>query len=67
MKKLYVCVEVYGLIVQDVHVFWSEELADDWFKNYTGASEYPKDDDAYSEFIEEFHDYDQTKIFIVEV
>ena len=63
IKKLWIGVEVYGLIVSGVHAFWNEKLAEDWFKQYTGIeySAYSADPDVMPE------KYDQTKIFVVEV
>lgn len=58
-KKLYVAVEVFGLLVTDVHGFWNEQQAHDWFKGYTGVD--------YAEDVELPDDYDQTKIFLIEV
>ncbi len=57
--KLFIGVEVYGLIVTDVHVFTEEEAAHKWFKDYTGK--------PYTEkSLESLHeDYEQTKIFEV--
>jgi len=54
--KVYVLVETYGLIVQDVYVTTSLEKAKERFKRFTGL-DYDKHDP------EELGDYDQTKIF----
>lgn len=58
---LWVATEVYELIIQDVHVFKTEAEALKWFKGYTGAK--------YGTNLAEgeFEDYDQTKIFEVEI
>lgn len=63
-SKLYVCVEVYQLIVTDVHVFWNEKQAEAWYKEYTGV---PWSDDPEVREQTVNDDYDQTKIFVVEV
>lgn len=55
--KAWVGVEVFSYIVEDVHIFFSEEEALKWFKNYTGCNlgdELPED-------------FDETKIFEVEI
>jgi len=58
-KGPWVGVEVYGLLVQGVHIFWKEDEAEAWFKKYTGF-EYGKlyvDGECMND------DYDQTSIF----
>lgn len=55
--KIWIAVEVYELIVQDVHIFYTEAEAEKWFKDYTGQN--------YGEEIHE--DYDETKIFEIEL
>ncbi len=69
MKQIWVGVEVYQLIVTDVHIFTDFDKAKTWFKEYTGV-EYEVDEkgelpDFFYERIPE--DYDQTKIFKVEM
>lgn len=68
---IYIVVEVYGLIINDVHVFFTEKEAEDWWGEYTHVpwEEYKK---RYLEGDEEWdavvrEDYDQTKIFVKEV
>jgi len=56
----WVGVEVYGLIVQDVHIFLKEEEAVKWWESYTGL-EYGTLYDEDGNCVDE--DYDQTKIF----
>jgi len=61
--KIYIGVEVYQLIVQDVHLFFKEKEADAWFKKYTGVDHkdfYP-DNEPFNE------DCDQSKIFEIEL
>jgi len=56
----WVGVEVYGLIVQGVHIFWKEDDAVKWWETYTGlvyGTLYDEDGNCVDE------DYDQTKIF----
>uniref|UniRef100_A0A6M3LTN1 Uncharacterized protein n=1 Tax=viral metagenome TaxID=1070528 RepID=A0A6M3LTN1_9ZZZZ len=58
----WVAVEVYGLIVQDVHIFWKLDEAIAWWENYTGlkyGTLYDEDGNCVND------DYDQTKIFTV--
>ena len=61
--KLYVAVEVYELIVQDVHIFKSEKQAKEWFRKYTGIPH----DDFYENDEPAIEEYDQTKIFEVDI
>jgi len=62
--KLWIVTEVSELVIQDVHVFFDEKSADDWFKRYTGHS-YGK---FYSELGDPLDvDLDETKIFIVKL
>jgi hypothetical protein len=65
-KKLYIAVEVFQLIINDVHVFTDLEKAKAWFKEYTGF-DYVFDEEG--SLPEKFYngDYDQTKIFETEV
>jgi hypothetical protein len=60
---LWVGVEVYGLIVQDAHIFTTGEEADDWFTTWTEGltpeTLYDDDGNCVNE------DYDQNKIFVV--
>ena len=58
--KVYVVVETYGLIVQDVYVTTSLKKAKERFKKFTGL-DYDKHDP------EELGDYDQTKIFLTPI
>jgi hypothetical protein len=58
--QVHVGVEVCGLIVQDVHIFLSEDEAEKWFKEYTGL-EYGTLYDEQGECVDD--EYDQTKIF----
>ena len=59
----WVAVEVYGLLVQDTHIFWTTEEAEEWFKKYTGYD--------YNEWIQNAREgnepldleYDQCTIF----
>lgn len=62
MKK-WIGVEVYELIVGGIHLFDTEEDADKWFKKYTGV-DYPKTNEEWEALDE---DYDQTKIFEIDV
>ncbi|KKN44932.1 hypothetical protein LCGC14_0688100 [marine sediment metagenome] len=58
----WVAVEVYGLIVTDVHIFWEEEEVIAWWEGYTGlkyGTLYDEDGHCVND------DYDQTKIFTV--
>ena len=55
----WVTVEVYGLIVTDVHIFWTEEEAVKWWEDYTGL----KYGTLYVDGECMNDDYDQTKIF----
>lgn len=72
-KMMWVGVEVFQLIVQDVHVFTDPDKAEQWFEDYTGVpyAEYIRwanaegTDDAYEYPLSE--DYDQTKLFEQEV
>ncbi len=60
-KGPWVAVEVYGLIVQDAHIFWKEDDAIAWWENYTGlkyGTLYDEDGNCLNE------DYDQCNIFV---
>jgi len=60
--QIHIGVEVYGLLVQGVHIFLSIEEAEKWFKEYTGLEHgtlYDEDNSCDD-------DYDQTKIFTLE-
>jgi hypothetical protein len=69
--KLWIAVEVFQGVVQDVHVFKTREEAEKWFKGYTGLSyeNYYAEPDTYPEVEEgEYNeDYEETKIFEAEV
>ena len=65
--KVWVAVEAFQGVVQDVHLFFTEDKADKWAKKYVnddaeylaylrGKGEYPEDSD-----------YDQTKIFELDI
>ncbi len=56
----WVAVEVYGLLVQDAHIFWTEEEALDWFKVYTEGL---TPETLYDKNGCVNEDYDQCKIF----
>jgi len=59
---MWVAVEVYGLIVQGVHLITTKKEAEDWYEEYTGfklGTLY----DEHGNCLDE--DYDQTKIFCV--
>jgi len=60
--KTYVATEVYDLVIQDIHLFSSEEEADEWFKEYTGL-DYGTLYDEHGECVKK--EYDETKIFIL--
>jgi hypothetical protein len=66
--KVWIGVEVYQLIVTDVHVFTNETESEKWFEKYTGLP-YA----SYKKALEEGNDsildenYDQTKLFGVEL
>jgi len=60
-QKIYVGVEVYQLIVEDVHIFKTSVEAEKWFESLTGESY----DIFYKEGLNELSDYDGTKIFEV--
>ena len=62
VKKVWVGVEVFQLIVQDVHLFADFEAAKKWFKEYTGY--YWPGLEGEAGWDEHF---DQTKIFELEV
>jgi len=55
----WVAVGVLGLLVEEVHIFWTEEEAEEWFKEYTGYD--------YNDWIQSEEpldlEYDQCKIF----
>ena len=57
----WVAVEVYGLLTQGAHIFWTLKEAIAWWENYTGFNYeeglYDEDGNCLSD------DYDQTKIF----
>jgi len=56
----WVGVEVYGLLVQGAHIFWTREEAEEWFEKYTGlkyGTLYDEDGQCVND------DYDQCKIF----
>jgi hypothetical protein len=59
-KVIYVGVEVFGLIVTDVHLFPSKVAAKEWFKKYTGVP-YPENDAEWESA--ELGPFEQTKIF----
>ena len=56
----WIAVEVYGLLVQDAHIFWKEAEAEDWFKVYTEGL---TPETLYDENGCVNEDYDQCKIF----
>lgn len=60
----WIAIEVFGLIVSDVHVFETEAEAEEWFQSYTGRP-YPRNDAEWEAMSET--EYDQTKIFGKEV
>jgi len=60
-QKIYVGVEVYQLIVEDVHLFKTPVEAEKWFESLTGEPY----DVFYGEGLNELSDYDGTKIFEV--
>jgi len=62
-QKIYVGVEVFQGIVEDVHIFRTPVEAEKWFRSLTGESY----DLFYSEGLNELSDYDQTKIFEIEI
>lgn len=64
---LWIAVEVYQGVVQDVHIFKTEKEAEEWFKKYTGLSydDYYSDDPSVEGLFYDA-DYEQTKIFKVE-
>lgn len=61
--KIWIGVEVYQLIINDVHVFFTEDDARTWFKDYTGIN--------YNDLLKKpqllDEDHDQTKIFEVDI
>lgn len=61
-KTLWIGVEVFGLLVQDAHVFTTQRAAYDWFQEYTGMP-YPENE-AELEFLGQSC-YDQTRVFEV--
>ena len=61
-QVLHIGVEVYGLLVQGVHIFLSEEEAEKWFKKYTGL-EHGTLYDEEGQCVDD--EYDQTKIFLI--
>ena len=77
--ELWIGVEVFQLIVQDVHVFKTEEEAEKWFREWTKTLTHPegwsydefyhlnlpKEDDRWGTVEDE--DYDQSKIYRIEV
>lgn len=66
MRQAWIGVEVYQFIVQDVHVFTDFEKAKAWFKEYTGIDYlyFGPERQGNPELPE---DYDQTKIFEVQL
>lgn len=60
---VWVGVEVYGLIIQDVHLFANREDAVAWWEEYTEIK-YGTLYDENGECIAP--DYDETKIFVVD-
>lgn len=67
MKTVWILVKVYGLIVESVELFFSEEEAIEAWENYTEFNyKQLQEDEEYKEF---FHaaDYDQTKIFEIDL
>lgn len=77
--KLYIGVEVFGLIVTDVHVFLTEDEQYDWYKGYVGlhhpSRHLIKPDmsrDMIHDIMEQHYsemgeDYQETKLFDVEI
>jgi len=61
----WVAVEVYGLLVQDVHIFWTAEEAEEWFENYTEGLTPETLYDEHGNCVN--NDYDQCKIFALGV
>lgn len=61
----WVAVEVYGLLVQDVHIFWTEEEAEEWFKGFTEGLTPETLYDEHGNCVND--DYDQCKIFALGV
>ena len=61
--KRWIGVEVYGLIVTEVHVFNNKAEAEQWFEKYTGVAweKFSLQDTRRS------YCYDQTKIFEVDL
>lgn len=57
----WVGVEVLGLIVQDVHIFWTEEEANEWFKIFTEGLTPETLYDERGNCVN--NEYDQCKIF----
>uniref|UniRef100_A0A6M3M1B8 Uncharacterized protein n=1 Tax=viral metagenome TaxID=1070528 RepID=A0A6M3M1B8_9ZZZZ len=56
----WIAVEVYGLLVQDAHIFWKGDEAEAWFKKYTEGL---TPETLYDENGCVNEDYDQCKIF----
>jgi len=61
--KITIGVEVYDLVIQDVHIFLSEEEAETWFKEYTGL-DHGTLYDEHGQCVKD--EYDQTKLFVLE-
>lgn len=61
--KIYAVVECYGLITYGVHLFRTSEEAHKWFKDYT-SYDYDKFYESGDSLDE---DYDQTKIFVIDL
>lgn len=57
VRRIWIAVETYEGLVQDVHLFFKEKEALDWYQDYTGFS-YGKNNNE---------DYEETKIFVIDL